>query len=109
MEILRSISYFLLAGIFEIGGGYLIWLWLREGKSVLLGLLGAAILLLYSVVPTWQPANFGRVYAAYGGIFVVLSIFWGMWVDQVSVDRWDLWGGLLCLAGVGLIMWGPRG
>ena len=63
MENLRSISYFLLAGILEIGGGYLIWLWLREGKSVLLGLLGAAILLLYGVVPTWQPANFGRVYA----------------------------------------------
>jgi len=66
--------YFVVAGLFEIGGGYLVWLWLREGKSFWFALAGAAILFLYAIVPTFQPANFGRVYAAYGGVFIVLSI-----------------------------------
>ena len=69
MLILKSLAYFLIAGLFEIGGGYLIWLWLREGKSIYFALMGAFILILYGVVPTLQPeGNFGRIYAAYGGI-----------------------------------------
>ena len=71
----------------KIGGGYLIWIWLREHRSFGFALLGAAILILYGVVPTFQPANFGRVYAAYGGIFVVLSIFWGWKIDKINPDR----------------------
>ena len=70
MEIARSIFYFILAGLFEIGGGYLIWLWIREGKSIWYAVFGAVILVLYGIIPTLQPANFGRVYAAYGGIFI---------------------------------------
>ena len=80
MEILgisKSISYFLLAGLCEIGGGYLIWLWLREGKPLIYAFVGSIILVLYGIIPTLQPANFGRVYAAYGGIFIALSILWG--------------------------------
>ena len=79
MEIARSILLFLLAGLCEIGGGYLVWLWLREGRSVWLGLIGGIVLVLYGIIPTLQPAafNFGRVYAAYGGAFIVLSLLWG--------------------------------
>lgn len=77
-SLIKSIFYFILAGVFEIGGGYLVWLWLREGKSIWYGLSGAVVLILYGVIPTLQPpnSNFGRVYAAYGGIFIVLSIIW---------------------------------
>lgn len=109
MDYARSLFYFLLAGVFEIGGGYLIWLWLKEGKSVLLGIVGAVILALYGVIPTLQPANFGRVYAAYGGIFIVLSIAWGWKIDNVNPDKFDLIGGLIALVGVLIIMYWPRG
>jgi len=78
MLLLKSMILFIAAGLCEIGGGYLIWLWLREGKAIWFALAGAIILILYGIVPTFQPAHFGRVYAAYGGIFVVLSIFWGV-------------------------------
>ncbi|MBO0525464.1 YnfA family protein [Clostridium botulinum] len=111
MEILKSLFYFLLAGVFEIGGGYLIWLWLRDGKSILYGLFGAIALIIYGVIPTLQPpsANFGRVYATYGGIFIVLSIIWGWKIDNVISDKFDLIGGAIALIGVLIIMYYPRG
>ncbi|AJA47370.1 hypothetical protein CPAST_c12700 [Clostridium pasteurianum DSM 525 = ATCC 6013] len=111
MGILKSIFYFVLAGIFEIGGGYLVWLWLRDGKSIWYGLAGALSLLIYGVVPTFQPPNssFGRVYAAYGGIFIVLSILWGWKIDKVVPDKFDLIGGFIALIGVLIIMYYPRG
>ncbi|OPX44155.1 hypothetical protein CLHUN_19540 [Ruminiclostridium hungatei] len=110
MEIVKSLFYFILAGIFEIGGGYLVWLWLREGKGILYGIAGAVILILYGVVPALQPgsASFGRVYATYGGIFIVLSILWGWQVDKVLPDKIDLIGGAIALVGVGIIMYYPR-
>jgi small multidrug resistance family-3 protein len=77
MSFLQSLFYFLIAGLCEIGGGYSIWLWLKEGKSIWLGALGILLLVIYGVIPTLQPSNFGRVYAAYGGIFIVLSLLWG--------------------------------
>ncbi|BBB90345.1 MAG TPA: YnfA family protein [Methylomusa anaerophila] len=109
MEIIKSLLYFILAGLCEIGGGYLIWLWLREGKDLYYGLLGAVILAVYGIIPTLQAPGFGRVYAAYGGIFIVLSIFWGWAVDKVTPDRYDLLGGAIALIGVVIIMWWPRG
>ena len=105
----QSLGYFLLAGLFEIGGGYLIWLWLREGKSVSYAVAGAVILVLYGVIPTLQPASFGRVYAAYGGVFVFLSILWGWKVEGIVPDRFDIIGGAIAMAGVGVIMYWPRG
>lgn len=110
MEIARSLLYFLLAGICEIGGGYLMWQWLREGRSIWMALLGALILVLYGVIATLQPAtaSFGRVYAAYGGVFIVLSLLWGWQVDRVVPDRFDLLGGWIALLGVSVIMYGPR-
>jgi len=108
MEIIKSLFYFFLAGLCEIGGGYLVWLWIREGKSAWYALAGSAILVLYGFIPTLQPANFGRVYAAYGGIFIVLSLIWGWKVDKVLPDRYDIFGGLVALAGVWVIMYWPR-
>ena len=109
MEQSRSLFYFALAGLCEIGGGYLVWLWLREGKNVWVGLLGGAVLFVYGIIPTLQPAHFGRVYAAYGGIFIVLSILWGWKIDKIAPDRFDLIGGLISLTGVFVIMYWPRG
>lgn len=108
LALVRSLLYFVLAGVCEIGGGYLIWLWLREGKSIGLGLLGGLILFLYGVIPTLQPADFGRVYAAYGGFFIGLALLWGWQVDQVVPDRFDWLGAAVALVGVGIIMYAPR-
>ncbi|MBM3804705.1 MAG: YnfA family protein [Acidimicrobiia bacterium] len=108
MEIVKSMGYFVLAGLCEIGGGYLVWQWLRNGKSLWLGIAGAAVLVLYGVVPTLQPSHFARVYAAYGGVFIALSILWGWQVDRVSPDRFDLVGAGISLVGVSVIMYWPR-
>lgn len=108
MDVARSLFFFVLAGLCEIGGGYLVWLWLRQGKGPLLGLAGAAVLFVYGIIPTLQPASFGRVYAAYGGIFIVLSILWGWKVDKIAPDRYDLIGGAVALLGVLIIMYWPR-
>ena len=104
----RSIGLFVVAGLMEIGGGYLVWLWLREGRAVLLGALGGFLLFFYGVVPTLQPAHFGRVYAAYGGVFVVLSLLWGWWIDGHRPDVPEVVGSALCIVGVGIIMYWPR-
>lgn len=108
-EVIRSIALFIVAGLCEIGGGYLVWLWLREHRSVWLGVGGGLILFLYGVLPTLQTAHFGRVYAAYGGVFVALSILWGWVIDSDHPDRYDLIGGGVCLVGVAIIMYWPRG
>ena len=111
MEILKSVLYFLLAGLCEIAGGYLVWQWLREGKSFWWAILGAVLLVLYGIIPTLQPANanFGRVYAAYGGVFIALSLLWSRQIDGVMPDRWDILGALVALIGVAIIMYWPRG
>src|SRR5262245_43773956 len=103
--ILGSSVLFLLAGVCEIGGGFLVLRWWRSGGHWSLGRLALLLLLAYGIVPTYQPAHFGRVYAAYGGWFVVLSLLWGWAVDGTGPDRYDLLGAALCLAGVSLIMY----
>lgn len=108
MQTFKSLLYFVLAGFLEIAGGYLIWLWLKENKPLWVALIGAVLLLGYGVVPTLQTTNFGRVYAAYGGIFIILSILWGWKVDKVIPDRFDLIGGFIALVGVLVIMYWPR-
>lgn len=96
---------FVLAGLCEIGGGYLVWGWVREGKPIVWAVVGAGILALYGVVAALQPiSEFGRVYAAYGGIFIALSLAWGMVVDGFRPDRYDLLGAIICAAGVVVIV-----
>jgi len=105
---LFSLLFFVLAGLCEIGGGYLVWLWIREGKSVGLALGGVALLTVYGFVATLQPATFGRAYAAYGGIFIILSILWGWRIDSVVPDRLDWVGASIILVGVLVMMYAPR-
>ncbi|HXZ65672.1 MAG TPA: YnfA family protein [Streptosporangiaceae bacterium] len=110
MAVARAIGLFIAAGLAEIGGGYLVWRWLREGAPVIVGLLGAAVLVLYGVIPTLQRSHdFGRIYAAYGGVFVVASLLWGWGVDGSRPDRYDAIGAVVVLAGVGIIYFTPRG
>jgi len=87
-----SLFLFFLAALFEIGGGYLVWLWLRENKGLTYGLLGGLTLAVYGIIPTFQPAHFGRVYAAYGGIFIVSSLIWGAFVDKKRPDKYEIRG-----------------
>lgn len=106
---LNAIILFVLAGIAEIGGGYLIWLWLREGKPLSWGLAGGVALALYGVIATFQSfPSFGRVYAAYGGVFIVLSVLWGWGIDKKTPDVYDWVGAGICLVGVGVMLLGPR-
>ena len=108
--ILRSLLLFVLAAIAEIGGAWLVWQGLREHRGWLWVGAGFIALGLYGVVATLQPdAHFGRILAAYGGVFVVGSIAWGMGMDGYRPDRWDIAGAALCLAGMGVIMYAPRG
>jgi len=108
MAVAQSLGLFFIAGLCEIGGGYLVWQWWRSGAAWPIGALGAGVLVLYGIVPTFQPASFGRVYAAYGGVFVVMALAWGRIVDHWTPDRFDLIGAALCLAGVAVIMYAPR-
>lgn len=109
MTALRSVVLFVVAALFEIGGAWLIWQGIREHKGYLW--MGAGVLALgaYGFVATLQPdANFGRILAAYGGVFVAGSLVWAMVADGFRPDRWDITGALICLAGVGVIMYPPR-
>ena len=108
LDIARSLALFLVAGICEIGGGYLVWQYWRHGASWTTGAAGAATLVLYGVVPTYQPAEFGRVYAAYGGIFIVLSFIWAWVFDGRVPDLPDIVGAGICLVGACVIVYWPR-
>ncbi len=92
---------FVLAGLCEIGGGYLVWGWMREHKPLLWALVGGLILAAYGVVAALQPiSEFGRTYAAYGGVFIALALVWGMVIDGFRPDRYDVLGALICVVGV---------
>ena len=109
MTVLRSIALFLLAALAEIGGAWLVWQGVREHRGLLFAGLGVVALGAYGFVATLQPdPNFGRILAAYGGVFVAGSLGWGMLVDGFRPDRWDLIGAACCLVGVAVIMYAPR-
>ncbi len=107
-KILTSLAFFLLAGLFEIGGGYLVWLWLRENMSWILGVIGGIVLFLYGIVPTFQQSFFHRTYAAYGGNFIAMAIFWGWIVGGNTPDVFDVIGSVIALAGIAIIFYVPR-
>jgi small multidrug resistance family-3 protein len=106
---LRSIALFVAAAILEIGGAWLIWQAVREHRSWWLAGLGIVALGLYGFAAALQPdASFGRILAAYGGVFVAGSLLWGVVLDGYRPDRFDLLGAVVCLVGVGVIMYAPR-
>jgi len=109
VETLRSVVLFLAAALAEIGGAWLVWQGVREHRGLLWVGAGVIALGLYGLIATLQPdANFGRILAAYGGVFVAGSLVWGAIVDGFRPDRWDLAGALICLLGVAVIMYAPR-
>ena len=108
MAVIRSIWIFLLAVVFEIGGCYFVWLWLKGYKPFWYGIIGALLLIAYGVVATFQSANFGRVYAAYGGIFIIASLVWAYKLDHFKPDRYDIIGAIIVLIGVCIIYYAPR-
>ena len=103
-----SLGLFILAGLCEIAGGWMVWQWLRESRPWTWGLVGAIVLILYGIIPTFQAAHFGRVYAPYGGFFIVLSLLWGWLLDGNKPDQMDLIGGAVSLLGVAMMMYWPR-
>ncbi len=110
MTVLRSVVLFVLAAFAEIGGAWLVWQGVREQRGLLW--IGAGVIALgaYGFVATLQPeAEFGRILAAYGGVFVAGSLAWGMVLDGFRPDRFDYLGAGLCLVGVAVIMYAPRG
>ncbi len=110
MTVLRSIVLFVVAAIAEIGGAWLVWQGVREHRGLLWMGAGVIALGVYGFVATLQPdPHFGRILAAYGGVFVAGSLLWGVFVDGYRPDRWDITGALICLVGVAVIMYAPRG
>ena len=107
-EIFTSIFFFFIAGLCEIGGGYLVWLWLRDDFSWWVGGIGGFILFLYGVVPTFQKSHFHRIYAAYGGVFIVMSVFWGWLIDGIKPDIYDVIGSVIAVIGMLIIFYYPR-
>ena len=112
MNTIKS-SFFMLflcvAGLFELLGVYLFWKVAREHANPLLALIGVASLIVYATAQTVQPENFSRVYAAYGGVFIFLSLLWGYLVEQKMPDKFDLIGGIIAIAGACIIKLWPRG
>ena len=109
MTITKSIVLFIVAALFEIGGAWLVWQGWREHRGLWFIAAGVVALGAYGFVATFQPdPNFGRILAAYGGVFVAGSLAWGMIVDKFRPDRYDIVGALICLAGVAVIMYAPR-
>lgn len=110
MAVARSIVLFALAALAEIGGAWLVWQGVREHRGLLWIAAGVLALGVYGFMATFQPdPNFGRILAAYGGIFVAGSLAWGVVVDKFQPDRWDYLGAAICLIGVAVMMYAPRG
>lgn len=100
--------FFFIAGLFEIGGGYLVWLWLREDMSWVLGAIGGFVLFLYGVILTFQPTYFHRIYATYGGVFIVMALLWGFIFEGVVPDIFDIVGAIVAVVGIVIIFYAPR-
>jgi small multidrug resistance family-3 protein len=105
---ITSVGLFLLAALAEIGGGYLVWLWIRQKRKIIFGIVGGIILFTYGIIPTLQPSNFGRIYAAYGGFFIISSILWGMIIDKKRPDKFEIIGSMVAVLGAVIIFYAPR-
>ncbi|WP_407469321.1 YnfA family protein [Xanthomonas campestris pv. raphani] len=105
---LTTLLLFVATAVAELVGCYLPYLWLRKGGSVWLLLPAALSLAVFVWLLTLHPAASGRVYAAYGGIYIATALLWLWWVDRVTPTRWDLLGAGCCLLGMAIIMFSPR-
>lgn len=108
MDLLKTFSLFVLTALAEIAGCYLPWLWLRQGGPVWLLLPGAACLALFAWLLSLHPTATGRVYAAYGGVYIGVALLWLMLVDGVKPSPTDWLGAAICGVGMAVIMFGPR-
>lgn len=108
MIIIKPISLFVIAGLCEIGGGYLVWLWFKEEKPAWYALLGAIILAFYGYVMALQTVSFGKAYAVYGGIFIVMALLWAWKIDHFKPDKYDIIGAIVSLIGISIILFMPR-
>ena len=108
MEAIKSLIFYMLAGLCEIGGGYLVWLWLKDGKPIWYGVTGATILAVYGYIMTLQPSTFGKAYVVYGGIFIVMALVWAWKIDHFKPDKYDVIGAVVVLVGVSIILFMPK-
>src|SRR5262249_38406718 len=108
LENARTFGLFIMAALCEVGGAYLVWQWQRVGKPAIFALFGLTALFIYSLIQTAQTFSFGRAFAAYGGIFIVIALVWGWLVDGRRPDHWDWMGAAICLVGVIVIVAVPR-
>src|SRR5882757_10778242 len=105
---LKALSIFIIAGILEIGGVYLIWMWLRKEYGIGYGIIGALILTACAIVTTFQSSSFGRVSATYGAFYIVMSLVWAYYFDNFKPDRYDIIGSIICVTGAMIIYYMPR-
>jgi small multidrug resistance family-3 protein len=108
MTELKTVLFFLVTAIAEIVGCYLPYLWLREGKSAWLLVPAALSLALFVWLLSLHPTAAGRVYAAYGGVYVFVAILWLWSVDGIRPTLWDIVGSVVALVGMAIIMFAPR-
>ncbi len=110
LALLANAGYYVVAAVAEIAGCFAFWAWLRSGKSVWWLLPGTLSLIVFAVMLTRIDSDYaGRAYAAYGGVYIVSALLWLWIVEGYRPDRWDVTGGVVCLLGAGLILFGPRG
>lgn len=109
MEVVKTLGLFVLTAIAEIVGCYLPYLWLRQGKPIWLLGPAAVSLAAFAYLLTLHPTGAGRTYAAYGGVYVAMALLWMWAVEAQRPDRWDVIGGAVALAGMAIIVFGPRG
>jgi small multidrug resistance family-3 protein len=107
-SVLKTVLLFLTAAVAELVGCYLPYLWLRKGGSPWLLLPAAVSLSVFAWILTLHPTASGRVYAAYGGVYVAMAVFWLWAINGVRPDRWDLVGAAVTLIGMAIIMFAPR-
>ncbi|MEX0599743.1 MAG: YnfA family protein [Rhodothermales bacterium] len=106
---MQTVFFYIAAAFFEIAGCFAFWAWIRLDRAAWLGGVGAGSLVLFALALTQVDSAYaGRAYAAYGGVYIIASIIWLLMVEGIPPDRWDLIGGLLCLMGAAIILWGPR-